>query len=97
MTSATLSFQAPNTLQISGELDFDSTLELQRMGRDWLNKQPIVQIDLAAVSKSNSAGLALLLEWQREAKRQGRGLVFINIPANLQAAAEVYGVYGLLI
>lgn len=96
MKLANLSFQAPDTLQVSGELNFYSTLELQGLGLVWLNKEPIVQVDLAAVTNSNSAGLALLLEWQREAKHRGRKLIFINIPANLQAAAEVYGLMEIL-
>ncbi len=97
MKQANLSFQPPHTLQVSGELDFDSTVKLQEVGLAWLNKEPIVSIDLAAVTNSNSAGLALLLEWQREAKHLGRKLIFINIPANLQAAAEIYGLKQILI
>ena len=96
MKQPTLSFQAPHTLQVSGALDFDSTVGLRAIGLAWLTKEPIVNIDLAAVTNGNSAGLALLLEWQREAKRLGRKLVFINIPANLQAAAEIYGLKKVL-
>ena len=39
---------------------------------------------------------ALLLEWRREAARRGKGLYFVNLPANLLALAELYGVTGLI-
>jgi phospholipid transport system transporter-binding protein len=40
--------------------------------------------------------VALLLEWRREAARRGKGLFFANLPANLLALAELYGVTGLI-
>ena len=44
----------------------------------------------------DSAAVALLLEWRREAARLGKGLNFVNLPANLLALAELYGVSGLI-
>jgi ABC-type transporter Mla MlaB component len=34
----------------------------------------------------------LLLKWRREARRLGKRLEFINLPANLAALAELYDV-----
>jgi len=42
------------------------------------------------------AAVALLLEWRREAARLGKGLSFANLPANLLALADLYGVTGLI-
>lgn len=54
------------------------------------------QVDLAEVTEMDSALLALLLAWLREAKAQRRELAFLNLPESLQTIARLYGVDGLL-
>lgn len=54
-------------------------------------------LDLAAVTSSDSAGIALLLELKREAKRQKKCFTITNIPSQLQRIAEVTGVQELLL
>jgi phospholipid transport system transporter-binding protein len=53
-------------------------------------------VDLAAVTEVDSSALSLLLEWRREAGRNGRTISFLNLPANLKSLAELYGVTDLL-
>lgn len=96
MSSATLIYKAPNTLQLTGELNFNSVIALQLLGAEYLQQQTINTIDLQHVERSNSAGLALLLEWQRLALQKECPLKFINMPANMQSAAKLYGVIELL-
>jgi phospholipid transport system transporter-binding protein len=52
--------------------------------------------DLGGVKAADSSALALMLAWQRRAQGQGRSLKFINVPANVDALAKLYGVDGLL-
>jgi phospholipid transport system transporter-binding protein len=52
--------------------------------------------DLARITRADSAGVALLLEWQRRAKEAGIKLRFVNLPPQLQAIARVVGVDGIL-
>jgi phospholipid transport system transporter-binding protein len=52
--------------------------------------------DLAGVHAADSAALALMLAWQRRAQAQGRKLIFVNVPANVDALARLYGVDGLI-
>ena len=52
--------------------------------------------DLAGVSAADSSGVALLLAWQRRARAAGHRLSFVNVPANVQKLAALYGVDGLL-
>ncbi len=53
--------------------------------------------DLAGVQRVDSAGLALLLEWLREAQRRGKEIRFQNIPGQLAAIAKVSGLNDILI
>lgn len=55
-----------------------------------------VTVDLAGVSEVDSAGLALLIEWVREARRAGGTVRFLNVPAQLLAIARVSGLERLL-
>jgi phospholipid transport system transporter-binding protein len=40
--------------------------------------------------------VSLLLEWRREAGRQGRTIQFVNLPGNLTSLAKLYGVTEML-
>jgi len=52
--------------------------------------------DLGGVRAADSSALALMLAWQRRAQGHGRKLSFINVPANVDALARLYGVDGLI-
>ena len=58
--------------------------------------RPRISIDLAGVTRSDSAGLALLIEWLREAEQLGKTITFLNMPAQLQSIARVCGLDGIL-
>ena len=53
-------------------------------------------IDFAAVTDIDSSAVALLLEWRREALLRAKTLEFVNLPPNLLALAELYGVADLI-
>lgn len=57
---------------------------------------PRVIVDLSGVTEVDSSALSLLLEWRREAVRNGREILFRNLPASLKSLAELYGVTELL-
>lgn len=84
-------------VRISGELSFTTVPAL------WRDADAIfsaggdeVCFDLQAVDRTDSAGLALLIEWVRAAAEQGMGIRFRNIPAQLLDIARVSGVEALL-
>ena len=58
--------------------------------------RPRISIDLAGVTRSDSAGLALLVEWLRESERLGKTITFLNMPAQMQSIARVCGLDGIL-
>ena len=54
------------------------------------------EVDLAAVTEVDTAAIALLLEWQRQAVSRGGRLAFVGVPAAIASLAKLYGVDGLL-
>jgi len=52
--------------------------------------------DLGGVQSADSSALALMLAWERRARAQGRMLKFVNVPANVDALAKLYGVDELI-
>ena len=54
-------------------------------------------IDLSSVSESDSAGLALLIEWLSVAKQAKRALRYENIPEQIQELARLSDVEPLLL
>jgi phospholipid transport system transporter-binding protein len=54
------------------------------------------EFDLAAVAEVDSAAVAMLLEWQRQAQARGGRLVLSGVPVDIASLAKLYGVDGLL-
>jgi phospholipid transport system transporter-binding protein len=55
-----------------------------------------VTFDLSGVGAVDSAAVALLLAWQREAAARGTRLVLTGVPEGLAGLAQLYGVQSLL-
>jgi phospholipid transport system transporter-binding protein len=53
-------------------------------------------VDLGEVTEMDSALLAMLLAWLRDARRHKRELTIANPPESLQTIARLYGVDQLL-
>ena len=85
-----------DTLTLSGEIDFGNAGEALDQGRRAIESTARLKVDLSGVSRSNSAGLALLIEWLGIARRCGHSVSFAGVPHGLQQLAEVCQVDGLL-
>jgi len=88
--------QDGDTLRVAGELDFDSVAALWAATRATLANEPILRIDLGGVRRSNSAGVAILVEWLRQARRRRAELVFVNLPAQMRAIVRAVDLEGVL-
>jgi phospholipid transport system transporter-binding protein len=82
--------------RLSGSLDFGSVPAVYRAGLEQFGTDGDIVLDLAGVTRANSAGLALLLEWQRLARQGGRALRLRNLPASLRNIAMVSELVELL-
>jgi phospholipid transport system transporter-binding protein len=77
---------------LAGDLSF-STVPALRYGLDIKSAdRNRISIDLGGVTRSDSAGLALLIEWVRESERLGKSITFLNMPAQMQSIARVCGI-----
>jgi phospholipid transport system transporter-binding protein len=80
-------------LRVSGELNFSTIPVLLKNSLPLLaNGPPQIEIDLSQVTASNSAGLALLLEWSEYAKSNHQHILFTKIPEQLMAIARMINI-----
>jgi len=80
------------TVEVSGRLTFETVPQFLNQTVEWLNSDhESLTIDLKQVSKADSAGLALMVEWQRMAQEKGRKLKYVNIPEQVQRIIHVSG------
>lgn len=95
MASGSVTAQ-PGGYRVGGELTFETVPEIWRRHERLDGDGETVVIDLADVTRADSAGLVLLVEWLRKAHRDNRKLVFRNIPGPLLAIARVSNLDTLL-
>ena len=81
---------------LGGEVSFATAEKVLRASRDMFTSQSDVEIDLSAVQKTDSAGLALLLEWISLARQSGNDIRFIDIPEKIHAIAQTAEIEELL-
>lgn len=83
-------------LLLSGELDFQTVSGLRHALQPYLRKGKRLAIDMSNVQHTNSAALALLLQWLEDALDADSRLDYVNLPGELVDIAELHGLKGLL-
>ncbi|MBI5462643.1 MAG: STAS domain-containing protein [Gammaproteobacteria bacterium] len=89
MSEAAVRRGADDRLVVEGELDFTTVVRLRDAARPLLDAGAEVRVDLQGIARSDSAGLALLVDWMRAAQRLGKPIQFLNIPPQMLAIARV--------
>ena len=74
---------------VEGELDFNSAKLVLESVSPHIKENASLVIDLAGISRANSAGLALMIEWLATARRSGSTVTFHHIPDGLRQLASV--------
>ncbi|MGA2341961.1 MAG: STAS domain-containing protein [Steroidobacteraceae bacterium] len=87
---------AGERVRLVGLLEFTTVAALLPLGSAAIHQGRAAVIDLAAVTGSDSAGLALLIEWLSVAKDAGRALRYENVPAQLHQLARLSDVDSLI-
>ena len=81
---------------VSGEMTFDTAEQLLRDSEKPFEEHTRLEIDLSGVTKSDSAGLALLLEWVTWANHTVREIRFSGMPDRVMDIAKTTEVEELL-
>ena len=89
---------APGRFALRGALTFANARRARSEGLHALRTSSArdLEMDCAGITHSDSAGLAVLLDWMAIMKREGRPLCFAHLPPGLLAVARISGVEELL-
>lgn len=97
MSAQTISGEA-GRFQVSGELSFSTVNAVLAQSRETLFAHPAgqLELDLGGVTRVDSAGLALLIQWMRMARAANCEIRFHRLPEQLLAIARAGELDGLL-
>ncbi|HTM62766.1 MAG TPA: STAS domain-containing protein [Burkholderiales bacterium] len=82
-------------LVVSGAVTLGNAATLLEEGRRHI-AEGVQTVDLGEVNEMDSALLAVLLAWLRDARSRDKKLSFVNLPESLRTIAQLYGVDRLL-
>ena len=90
-------------ISVSGDLVFSNVADLLKEGNSLL-KQHLANgkddlpftIDCKEMTRIDSAGIALLLEWQRQFKNKNQNCLFQGLSSQAQALIEAYRLQALI-
>lgn len=82
-------------MELAGVLDHAAVASVLVQSADWFAGDTL-HVSLQGISQSNSAGIALLLEWQKIARQKQVAIQYHDVPEQLRTIARAYGVDALL-
>ena len=87
----------PGRLVASGELGFATAAAALESGLRLIESGLAWTVDLAGITASDSAGLAVLVEWLSAARARGATLHYEAVPAQILAIARISELEDLLV
>jgi phospholipid transport system transporter-binding protein len=94
--SAHLRKESEDRFTLAGEITFATVPRLSEFGSELLQGSGERYLSLAGVERTDSAGLALLVDWIARARAEGVSLHYLAMPAKLRSLAEISDVGELL-
>ena len=91
MSALSILEQSAGVFQVQGDLTFASIDKQIIKSFGFLKTSQTITIDLSEVSNTDSAGLALMIEWIKMARQYHVTLNFKNVPEQLQKLAKLSG------
>jgi phospholipid transport system transporter-binding protein len=85
-----------NTFLLMGELDFSNVMSVYKQSLPHFYHCPELTFDFSQVKDSNSAGLALIMEWIKLARRCEKPIRFNAISKDLMAIAKIAGLEAIV-
>ena len=82
--------------RLTGDLVFGNVSGLLKEVGSRFSGEETIRVDLGGVTRADSAGLALLVEWLREFERRNQSIRFLNMPPQMCSIAQVCGLDRIL-
>ncbi len=94
-------FNDPHCCQmaINGHLTIETVNDIWQQGCEKIRQSagsPMI-VDLSKVSHCDSAGVAMIIDWLRVAKKNNKQLILKNLPEQMRAIVEVSGLSKLFV
>lgn len=83
--------QIDGLIELAGDLTFSTITKKTVLLCDFKNSPQIITLDFSQVQQTDSAGLALVIEWIKLSQTQGRQLKLRHFPQSLQILATLCG------
>lgn len=96
MSKFTLEDYGGGRFSLTGRMAFDTAGEILRESEQPFEEHTRIEVDLSGVTETDSAGLALLLEWITWANHTVREIRFSEVPVRIEAIAKTTEVDHLL-
>ncbi|EGL53734.1 MAG: STAS domain-containing protein [Pseudomonadota bacterium] len=81
---------------VTGEMTLESAKIALTESKGVFDAVNDIEIDLQHVTQADSAGLALLVDWMRAAKKAKKSIAFKHLPEQMDAIAKASGLDELL-
>lgn len=81
---------------VTGEMTLESAKLALVKSKGVFDAVNDIEIDLQHVTQADSAGLALLVDWMRAAKKAKKSIAFKHLPEQMNAIAKASGLDELL-
>lgn len=79
-------------LKISGDLDFGNVMSVYKKSLDYFTSElKALTVDFSGLKTTNSAALALIIDWIRLAKKQNKSIQFAHLSSDIISLEKASG------
>jgi phospholipid transport system transporter-binding protein len=82
--------------RLEGVMTFATAAQGLKLVKPLLSRKASLKLDLSGVTRADSAGVGLLIEWVRLSRKVGSQIRYVHLPDSLLAMIRVGGVAGML-
>lgn len=94
---ADITFENENkTFFVSGNLTFFNVMSVYEKSLLHLKETSFLHFDFSKLQSSDSAGLALIIEWMKLANESHKDIQFSHLPQNILTIAKAAGLHHLI-
>lgn len=96
MVEAVVTFQAPASLQVKGNIHFDNVVAVFESGLPYMNGATSLRVDFREALAQDSSILTLLTSWMRSARALNVDLHYYHLNAHILDLLRVCGLENII-